>query len=140
MSWRGISGNTFPSHSKRLPVGGRLGHFRYHRICDSSLLDSFVLDLLWSWKERALSSYAGNSGIGVKKAPSSILDREPGPEGKEYARPRKYQDHHEKAILLLLWGKRDWNRYRSLGRSGFSMENLFRFLRTKKEAEKTDDV
>jgi hypothetical protein len=140
MSWRGISGNTFPSHSKRLPVGGRLGHFRYHRICDSSLLDSFVLDLLWSWKERVLSSYTGDSGIGVKKDPSSTLDREAGPRGKEDGRPKEYQDHHEKAILLLLWGKRGWKWYRSLGRPGFSMENLFRFLRTKKDAKKTDDV
>jgi hypothetical protein len=78
--------------------------------------------------------------MGVKKAPSSILDREAGPRGKQHGRPKEYEDHHEKAILLLLWGKRGCKRYRSLGHSGFSMENLFRFLRTKKEAEKTDDV
>jgi len=52
----------------------------------------------------------------------------------------KFEDQREKAILLLLWGKEGWKRYRGLEHSGFSMESLFEFLRGKRGAQEKGDV
>lgn len=52
----------------------------------------------------------------------------------------KHRGQQEKAILLLLWGKKGWKRYRGLRDSGFSMETLLEFLRAKGGAEKRGDI
>lgn len=51
-----------------------------------------------------------------------------------------HRGQQEKAILLLLWGKKGWKRSRDSRDSGFSMENLLEFLRAKREAEKRGDI
>jgi hypothetical protein len=108
-------------------------------------LDDFLLDLLWFLEKGysprfILAFYEGTEkGLFMKSNIPPILDRKAQHE-KKRGRPMKYEDQREKAILLLLWGKKGWKRYSDLRHSGFSMESLFKFLRAKSEAQETDDV
>ena len=52
----------------------------------------------------------------------------------------KYKDQREKAIVLLLWGKKGWKPDKGLRHTGFSIETLLEFLRAKKGAEKKGDL
>lgn len=75
----------------------------------------------------------------MKTPMPSILDRK-AQHKKKRGRVMKDEDQRERAILLLLWGRKGWKRHRDLGHAGFSMECLFEFLRAKREAEKGRDV
>lgn len=96
------------------------------------------------WKGIFSSIYAGGftgdkKGLVITTHIPSILDRKAQRE-KKRGRPMKFEDQREKAILLLLWGKEGWKRYRGLEHSGFSMESLFEFLRGKRGAQEKGDV
>lgn len=91
------------------------------------------------------SMYAGGftrwyeKGLFVKIQMPSVLHRK-AQHKKKRGRPIRYEDQRERAILLLLWGKKGFKRYKGLGHPGFSMEGLFEFLRAKSEGEKRRDV
>jgi hypothetical protein len=44
------------------------------------------------------------------------------------------KDQDERALLLLLWGRKGWKGYSDLTHRGFSIEKLLKFLRDKKKA------
>jgi hypothetical protein len=50
----------------------------------------------------------------------------------------EHKDQQEKAILLLLWGKKGWKPDKGLRHIGFSMENLLKFLRAKRGLKRGD--
>lgn len=108
-------------------------------------LDEFGPDLLWFPRKGYFHRFyaggftAGNKGLVIKTHIPSIRDRKAQRE-KKRDRPMKFTDRREKAILLLLWGKKGCKRYRGSRRSGFLMESLFEFLRAKREDKERGDV
>lgn len=45
------------------------------------------------------------------------------------------RDQQERALILLLWGRKGWEGYKDVTHCGFSIEKLLEFLRAKKKAE-----
>ncbi|NIQ40231.1 MAG: hypothetical protein GTN81_16845 [Proteobacteria bacterium] len=44
------------------------------------------------------------------------------------------RDEEERALVILLWGKKGWEGYKSLTHRGFSIQRLLEFFRTREEA------
>jgi hypothetical protein len=47
----------------------------------------------------------------------------------------KKKDDEERAILLLLWGRKGWEGYTDPTQCGFSIEKLLEFLKARKKAD-----